>query len=49
MEKVYKTMRNSGAINIAVGIIVMVVGLSTGIVAIVTGANLLKKKSQIMF
>ena len=49
MEKLYKTMRNTGAANIAFGIIVIVVGVSAGIVAIVTGANLLKKKSQIMF
>ncbi len=49
MEKVYKTMRNTGAANIAIGIIVIVVGVSAGIVSIVTGANLLKKKSQIMF
>ena len=49
MEKVYKTMRNTGAANIAIGIIVIVVGVSAGVVSIVTGANLLKKKSQIMF
>ena len=49
MENVYKTMRNIGAANIAIGIIVIVTGLSTGILAIVTGANLLKKKSQLTF
>ena len=49
MEKVYKAMRNTGAANIAIGIIVIAVGVSAGIVSIVTGANLLKKKSQIMF
>ena len=49
MEKVYKTMRNTGAANIAIGIIVIVVGVSAGVVSIVTGANLVKKKSQIMF
>ena len=49
MEKVYKAMRNTGAANIAIGIIVIVVGVSAGIVSIITGANLLKKKSQIMF
>ena len=49
MEKVYKAMRNTGAANIAIGIIVIAVGVSTGIVSIITGANLLKKKSQIMF
>ena len=49
MEKVYKAMRNTGAANIAIGIIVIAVGVSAGIVSIITGATLLKKKSQIMF
>ena len=49
MEKVYKAMRNTGAANIAIGIIVIAVGVSAGIVSMVTGAKLLKKKSQIMF
>ena len=49
MENVYKTMRNIGAANIAIGIIMIETGLSTGILAIVTGANLLKKKSQLTF
>ena len=49
MEKVYKAMRNTGAANIAIGIIDIAVGVSAGIVSIITGANLLKKKSQIMF
>ena len=44
MEKVYKAMRNTGAANIAIGIIVIAVGVSAGIVSIITGANLLKKK-----
>ena len=41
MEKVYKAMRNTGAANITIGIIVIAVGVSAGIVS--------KKKSQIMF
>ena len=49
MEKVYKAMRNTGAANIAIGIIVIAVGVSAGIVSIITGVNSLKKKSQIMF
>ena len=49
MEKVYKAMRNTGAANIAIWIIVIAVVVSAGIVSIITGANLLKKKSQIMF
>lgn len=49
MEKIYKTMRNAGAANIAIGIIMIVAGVSTGVIAIVTGANLLKKKSGLTF
>ena len=49
MEKIYKTMRNTGTANIAIGIVLIVIGLSAGVLAIVTGANLLKKRSQLTF
>lgn len=49
MERVYKTMRNVGAGSIAIGIIAAVTGLTVGIVAIVNGALLLKRKSEIEF
>ena len=49
MERIYKTMRNSGAASIAVGIIIATVGLTTGIIAIIYGALLLKRKSEITF
>ncbi len=49
MESVYKTMRNTGVGNIAIGIIMIVTGLTAGTMAIITGAILLKKKSQITF
>ena len=49
MEKIYKTMRNTGAARIAVGIIFASVGLAAGIIAIVKGALLLKRKSDITF
>ena len=49
MEKIYKTMRNTGAASIAVGVIVASVGLAAGIIAIVNGALLLKRKSEITF
>lgn len=49
MEKIYKTMRNTGAASIAVGIVIASVGLTTGIIAIVNGALLLKRKSEITF
>ncbi len=49
MEKVYKTMRNTGACNIAIGIIVLVTGVVVGIMSIVSGGILLKRKSEITF
>ena len=47
MERVYKTMRNAGALNIVIGIIITVAGLSVGIMSIINGAVLLKRKSEI--
>ena len=49
MEKAYVTMKNSGAGNIAVGIIILVVGITAGVLSIVSGANLLKHKKEIPF
>lgn len=49
MEKVYKSMNRIGAANIAIGIVIIVAGVSAGIVAIVGGARLLKNKSEITF
>lgn len=47
-EKVYKTMSGTGASNIALGVIVLVTGISAGILIIVNGARLLKRKSSVM-
>lgn len=49
MEKIYRTMRNTGAASIALGIVIASVGLTTGIIAIISGAMLLKRKSEITF
>lgn len=49
MEKIYKTMRNAGACSIAIGSIMIVTGLAAGIMAIVSGAALLRRKSEITF
>ena len=42
-------MTNVGAGNLAIGIIILVVGLATGILAIVNGGRLLKAKSDLIF
>ena len=49
MEKAYLTMKNSGAGSIAIGIIVLVVGITVGVISIVSGASLLKHKREITF
>ena len=49
MEKMYKAMRNTGAGCIALGVIIAVTGLTVGIISIVNGALLLKRKSEIEF
>ena len=48
-EKTYKTMSRSGAGALTVGIIMMVAGLVSGIIAVVSGARLLHDKKEIMF
>lgn len=48
-EKVYRNISLAGACNIAVGIVILVVGIAAGVMAIVSGAGLLKTKKNIMF
>ena len=47
MEKAYKTMKTSGAINIALGVVVLV--LASGILMIASGGCLLKNKRHIVW
>lgn len=49
MEKVYKTMGLTGAAAIAVGIVIIVIGVAAGVVSIVSGAKLLNGKKGLMF
>lgn len=48
-EKIYKTMKGAGAWNIALGVVLLVVGIASGILMIVSGAKLLSDKSKILF
>lgn len=48
-EKVYKTMNGSGALNIAVGIVILVAGITSGVLLLISGAKLLSGKSKILF
>lgn len=49
MEKAYKTMQQTGAGSIALGIVILVTGAAAGILMIVNGVRLLKNKSGITF
>ncbi len=48
-EKIFKSMGRTGVAAIVVGIIVAAVGVACGVVSIVFGSNLLKKRDQITF
>lgn len=47
-EKIFKTIRGTGAASLAVGIVVLVTGISAGVMMIVNSARLLKCKSQVL-
>ena len=49
MEKAYRVMTNSGAGNIEIGIILIVTGVTLGIISIINGSSLLKHKNNITF
>lgn len=48
-EKLYKSLSRIGSANLAIGICVLVSGLVSGILLIINGGRLLKKKEDIMF
>ena len=48
-EKVYHSLGYGGAACIAVGVIVLVTGVAAGVVSIVNGAQLLKKRKYVTF
>lgn len=49
MERAYLAMKNSGAGSIAIEIVLIVVGVTAGVLSIVSGANLLRHKREITF
>ena len=48
-EKVYKTMKNVGAWTIAFGVLLIVGGITIGIIQLIHGGKLLKEKKEITF
>lgn len=47
-EKIYKTVSRTGACSIAVGIVTLVTGVTAGVLMIISGSRLLKRKSDIL-
>lgn len=48
-ERVHKTMTWTGALNIALGIVSIVIGLASGILLIVGGSRLLADRKKLLF
>ncbi len=48
-EKTYKVMGGSGALNIAVGVVMLVTGIVSGTLLIISGAKLLARRNKIIF
>jgi len=48
-EKIYKTMKSVGAWNIVLGIVLIVAGVTIGVLQVVGGAKLLRDKKEITF
>ena len=49
MEKVYTVLKNAGGANITVGVLLIVIGITLGIINIVSGASLLRNRRNILF
>lgn len=48
-EKVYKSMKAAGVLDITLGTIIIVVGVVSGILMLVNGGKLLSLKSKLLF
>lgn len=48
-EKIYKSMKTAGAWSLVLGIVLIVVGVTVGVLQIIQGGKLLNDKKEIMF
>lgn len=48
-EHAYKAMKSAGATGIALGVLIVVVGVTVGVLQIIQGGRLLKAKKDITF
>lgn len=47
-ERVYRALSATGAGDIVIGVLVIVVGISAGVIAVVNGARLLRTRKKLM-
>ncbi|MDY3250561.1 MAG: hypothetical protein SOX32_09490 [Candidatus Choladocola sp.] len=47
-EKLFKTVANTGIWNLVMGIIMIVTGVTTGVILLVSGAKLIKSKNNVL-
>ena len=49
MEKLYKDLKASGGTSITIGVLLIVIGITLGVLSIVNGGLLLKNRRNILF
>lgn len=47
-EKIYNTMTRTGAGNVVLGIVVLVTGVAAGVMMLICGVRLLKRRKDIL-
>ncbi|HJD26612.1 MAG TPA: hypothetical protein IAA12_09175 [Candidatus Blautia intestinipullorum] len=47
-EKIYRTMSGAGVCSLVIGIITLATGIAAGVLMIISGVRLLKRKSDIL-
>ena len=48
-EKTYRTLGNVGGISVAMGIVMIVTGLFSGIMTIINGARIFRQRNKLVF
>lgn len=48
-ERAFKAMGNAGAADLAIGIIMIIVGVASGVILLISGANLFRAKKGLTF
>lgn len=47
-EKVFKTLTSSGIMNLVMGILILITGITAGVLLLISGAKLLNSKKDVM-